>query len=70
MNAERESLPPDTTALLRRILNVVETVKPTHGFEVACAAGGVRVLRAWLGAGAKLQAATPFLEMILKDSSP
>jgi len=35
----------------------------------ACAVGGVRVLRAWLSAGAKLQAATPFLEIILKDSS-
>ena len=35
----------------------------------ACAAGGVRVLRDWLGAGARLQEATPFLRMILKDSS-
>lgn len=32
-------------------------------------AGGVELLRAWLGAGAKLQDATPFLEMILKDAS-
>ena len=34
-----------------------------------CAGGGVRLLRAWLAAGAKLQDATPFMEMILKDSS-
>jgi hypothetical protein len=34
----------------------------------ACAAGGVQVLRDWLGAGAQLQDATPFLEMILKDT--
>jgi hypothetical protein len=38
-----------------------------RGLE-ACAVGGVRVLREWLDAGAQLQAATPFLEMILKDS--
>jgi len=31
----------------------------------ACAAGGVRVLRAWLDGGAQLQDATPFLRMIL-----
>jgi hypothetical protein len=36
----------------------------------ACATGGVRLLRAWLDAGARLQDASPFLEMILKDSSP
>jgi len=39
-----------------------------HGLS-SCAFGGVRVLRDWLDAGARLQAATPFLEMILKDSS-
>ena len=37
MNTERESLPPDTTELLRRILNAVEPAKPKHGFEIACA---------------------------------
>ena len=36
----------------------------------ACAAGGVNLLRAWLETGAELQAATPFMEMILKDPSP
>jgi len=34
----------------------------------ACTAGGVRVLRDWLDAGAQLQDATPFMQMILKDS--
>jgi hypothetical protein len=38
-----------------------------RGLE-ACAAGGVRALRAWLDAGAELQHATPFLQMILEDS--
>jgi hypothetical protein len=32
-----------------------------------CAAGGVRLLRAWLDGGAKLQDATPFLRMILES---
>jgi hypothetical protein len=32
-----------------------------------CAAGGIRVLREWLDAGARLQSATPFLEMLLKE---
>jgi hypothetical protein len=37
-----------------------------HGLS-SCAAGGVRVLRDWLDTGARLQAATPFLKMILED---
>jgi hypothetical protein len=37
MNAEKESSPPDTTELLRRILNAVEPAKPRHGLEIACA---------------------------------
>lgn len=36
----------------------------------ACAAGGVSLLRAWLAAGAKLQAATPFMEMVLEERYP
>jgi hypothetical protein len=35
----------------------------------ACAVGGVWILREWLDAGARLQSATPFLEMILKEPS-
>ncbi len=30
----------------------------------------IRLLRSWLDAGARLQDATPFLEMMLKDSKP
>lgn len=37
MNAEEQSLPQDTTELLRRILNAVEPAKPKYGFEIACA---------------------------------
>jgi hypothetical protein len=37
MNAEKESSPPDTAELLRRILNAVEPAKPRRGFEIACA---------------------------------
>ena len=37
MNAGKESLPQDATALLRRILDAVEPAKPKHGFEIACA---------------------------------
>jgi hypothetical protein len=37
MNAGKESLPPDATELLRRILNAVEPAKPRRGFEIACA---------------------------------
>ena len=35
----------------------------------SCTGGGVQLLRAWLSAGARLQDATPFLEMLLRDSS-
>jgi hypothetical protein len=37
---------------------------------VACAPAGIRFLRAWMGAGARLRDATPFLEMVLKEPSP
>ena len=37
MNAGKESLPPDTTELLRRVLDAVEPAKRKPGFEVACA---------------------------------
>ena len=37
-----------------------------RGLDV-CSAGGIRLLRDWLDGGAGLQAATPFLEMTLKD---
>jgi hypothetical protein len=37
VNAEKESLPPDTTELLRRILTAVEPAKRKPWFEMACA---------------------------------
>jgi hypothetical protein len=37
VNSEKEHSPPDTTELLRRILDAVEPAKPKHGFEIACA---------------------------------
>jgi CHASE2 domain-containing sensor protein len=37
MNTGSESLPQDTNALLRRILNAVAPAKPKQGFEIACA---------------------------------
>jgi hypothetical protein len=37
-----------------------------HGLD-ACAADGIQVLRAWLAAGARLEAATPYLRMLLQD---
>lgn len=38
-----------------------------RGLE-ACGPGGVRALRDWLGDGAQLQDANPFLHMVLRDS--
>ena len=38
-----------------------------RGLE-SCAAGGVQALRGWLHAGAELQDANPFMQMILQDS--
>jgi hypothetical protein len=37
MNAEEDSLPPDSNELLRRILSAVEPAKPRHGLEIAYA---------------------------------
>jgi hypothetical protein len=56
---------------IRRVRNSVPraVVLNLRGLS-ACAVGGVHFLRAWLEAGAKLQDANPFMEMILKDSSP
>ena len=33
----------------------------------ACAQDGIRLLQGWLDAGARLDAATPFLRMVLQD---
>ena len=58
---------------LREVQRVRKSVKGKaflnlRGLE-ECAAGGIQALRAWLDAGAELQSATPFLEMILKEPS-
>jgi hypothetical protein len=42
------------------------TVLNLHGLD-ACAADGIQVLRAWLAAGARLGAATPYLRMMLES---
>ena len=59
---------------LGEIRRVRRSVKGTVFLKLrgltSCTAGGVQFLRAWLSAGARLQDATPFLEMLLKDSSP
>lgn len=54
---------------MRRVRNSVAgaVVLNLRGLN-ECAAGGVRFLRAWLEAGAKLQDANPFMEMILNDA--
>jgi hypothetical protein len=61
-----------TEADLKAIQRVRDSVPGAVALNLrglnACANDGVRFLRAWLAAGAKLQAATPFMEMILKDS--
>jgi hypothetical protein len=36
----------------------------------SCEASGIRFLRAWLDAGAKLRDANPFVELTLKADSP
>jgi hypothetical protein len=36
----------------------------------SCEAGGIRFLRSWLEAGAKLKDANPFVELTLKTNSP
>jgi hypothetical protein len=45
-----------------------EVVLSLRGLDT-CEPAGIRLLRAWLNAGARLQDATPFLEMVLKEPS-
>jgi len=54
---------------IRRVRKAVKgaVVLSLRGLDV-CAPGGIRLLRDWLDAGARLQDATPFLEMTLKDA--
>jgi hypothetical protein len=59
-----------TKSDLQEIQRVRKSVKGTALLNLVgvheCAAGGVRVLQAWLEAGAVLQDATPFLRMLLE----
>lgn len=56
---------------IRRVRELVkgEVLLDLRGVK-SCVTGGNRVLKDWLNAGAKLQAATPYLEMILNNSLP
>ena len=58
----------DLKAIQRVRKSVPGAVVLNLGGLSACAVGGIHFLRAWLEAGAKLQDATPFMKMILKDS--
>jgi hypothetical protein len=52
---------------LQRVRKSVEgAVVLELGGLSACAPGGVKILRTWLDSGARLQNATPFLQMVLK----
>jgi hypothetical protein len=56
---------------LKEIARVRETITGAvvlnlRGLDI-CVPAGIRLLRGWLDSGARLQGATPFLEMALKD---
>ena len=54
---------------IRRVRKSVKGVVVLNLRELeSCVPEGIELLRAWLEAGAQLQDATPFLEMMLKDS--
>jgi hypothetical protein len=59
---------PDVTEV-RRVRQSVrgKVILKLSGLD-ACAEEGIRLLRAWLNAGAQLDSATPFLRMVLQDS--
>jgi hypothetical protein len=58
-------------------LNEVQRVRESVSGDVvlslremeSCEAGGIRFLRSWLEAGAKLRDANPFVELTLKTNS-
>jgi hypothetical protein len=62
-----------TESDLKEIQRVRKALKGDVSLDLrgldGCAPVGIRLVRAWLDAGAQLEAATPFLEMILKDPS-
>jgi len=59
------------TADLRAIRRVRQSVRGVVALDLggldACAKDGIRLLQDWLDAGAQLDAATPFLRMVLQD---
>ena len=60
-----------TAADLRAIRRVRRSVRGAVALDLggldACAKDGIRLLQDWLDAGARLDAATPFLRMVLQD---
>ena len=60
-----------TAADLRAIRRVRQSVRGAITLDLggldACAKDGIRLLQDWLDAGARLDAATPFLQMVLQD---
>ena len=60
-----------TAADLRAIRQVRESISGAVALDLggldACARDGIRLLQDWLDAGARLEAATPFLRMVLQD---
>ena len=57
----------DLRALRRVRRSVRGAVALDLGGLDACARDGIRLLQDWLDAGAQLDAATPFLRMVLQD---
>jgi len=61
-----------TTADMGEIRRIRKSVKGKVVLKLrglnACAVEGIRVLRDWLDAGAKLRNATPFLQVMLKST--
>ena len=60
-----------TAADLRAIRRVRRSVRGAVALDLGgldtCARDGIRLLQDWLDAGARLDAATPFLRMVLQD---
>ena len=60
-----------TAADLREIRRVRKSVSGAVALDLGgldtCAQDGIRLLQDWLDAGAQLDAATPFLRMVLQD---
>lgn len=60
-----------TAADLRAIRRVRQSVSGAVALDLGgldtCARDGIRLLQDWLDAGARLDAATPFLRMVLQD---